>query len=351
MRTVGPVRPKWSCRDIRSSRENADPMTAMNERNAALTSMFQTLTGLPPARLAFTASHSTSVDALSRLSILTFAEPAIAGQVLRSAGQRRFEYRGSQLSLRRQTAAFDRICSAPAKISMEAISHEHKRLEKMFEPKWRDGLVYNKEFDPNVPIIKWTVDIEQAKIRLWIPRPYKEIVERAMDPGIRRLQFGAAADQDGDSDFMMIGGKSQKGRGKGGKGSKAKRTIPVDPGSFRKEQGIIKDGLGNLHFSKFPFTISIKEAEKEDRSSSSKRAVGSGPTEHAAKKRSPTPTRELQTQNYGGSLHGIDPWARAAHPAAPSPPASSVPAATAQAPSTSTTPGPSSELHTGTFSA
>ena len=275
-------------------RENSDASTAIKEREEALTQWFQRATSLPAARLSYEGSHSTTVDSLSRISILTFREPAVAGQVLRSIGSRRCDFHGGQIFIRRQTAAFDRICSAPAKIAMSAVSKQNPTLEKQFEPKWRDGIVMNPGHDPHSPIIRWTIDVESARIRLWIAPTYHDVVQKAMVPGLRRLQFGPMADQEENNDdhgrstsaAFTEKGKSKKG---GGKGSKAKRSMPIDQSAFRHEHGLIKDALGNLHFAKFPFSVHIKKAEGDERG---EKRTGAEPVEQQPKKRSPTPTRQ-----------------------------------------------------------
>ena len=169
------------------------------------------------------------LDHLSRISILTFREQAVAGQVLRSIGSRRCDFHGGQIFIRRQTAAYDRICSAPAKIAMSAVSKQNPLLEKQFEPKWRDGEVMNPGHDPHAPIIRWTIDVESAKIRLWVAPTYFDAVQTAMVPGLRRLQFGPMAEQEDHTDDPRGSGSraaaaSEKGKSKkgGGKGQQSK---------------------------------------------------------------------------------------------------------------------------------
>ena len=287
--------------------EAPDMSQAMRDRDAAPLDLFSQLTKLPTSRLTFTSSHAVGVDQLSRLSIITFSDGAMAGHVLRSAGARKFEYKGAYLTIRRQTAAFDRLCSAPAKIAMELASAHSRPLESRFVPQWKEGLVYNAAFHPTRALIKWTVNIESSKIKLWAAEPYMDAVQSSMETRLRRLQFGAAAaGAEGEahdpesSSAPFLSGKG-KGKGKKGKSKKPRASVPTDASAFRRESNpIVRDSLGCLHFAKYPFTVVVKKYVYDD-DEQRRTTSATNPGASSSKKRAPTPTR--QGQEEGGDRH------------------------------------------------
>ena len=235
---------------------------AMKERDAALLDIFASVTRLPHSRLAFSSSHAVGVDQLSRLSIVTFHDGAIAGAVLRNSGHRKYEFKGAQLVIRKQTAAFDRLVSAPAKIAMELITSQAGHLESRFEPRWKEGIIYNSAFHQSRPILRWSVNIESSKIKVWVAEAFHERVSAGMEAGLRRLQFGAAAaSQPAAAEATAASADAKgyfpdkgKGKGKKGKSKKPRASVPTDASALRREENeIIRDALGCLHFAQISF--------------------------------------------------------------------------------------------------
>ena len=78
---------------------------AMANRDAWIMKMMREQTGLDEKRLSFKASHATTHDALSRLSIVTFDDPSIAALAARSMSSKRFNYDGHAVSFKKQQTA------------------------------------------------------------------------------------------------------------------------------------------------------------------------------------------------------------------------------------------------------
>ena len=98
-------------------------------RNHYLEELFEKLTKLPKDMLGFEASHSTNLNSLSRLSVITLKNTAVTGAILRASHQQRYSYGAAALQIRKQTSLFDRLCSVPANLAMEALTRRHPELQ------------------------------------------------------------------------------------------------------------------------------------------------------------------------------------------------------------------------------
>ena len=266
--------------------------------------------------LHYTTSHGTSFAEVSRISIVTFQSPAIASTILRAAGQQRFPYGNTQIILRKQTALWDRLVSAPIKATMDILSAEVPNMQGAFKPDWRQGKLYHWDS----LLACWSTDVEHAKIKIQIKPEYVDVIDRNMKTGLRRLRFGKELETDEQS-----GG--HKGRGKGGKSSKGKaklsNAVPVDESAFRREPDFYRDRLGNLQLAQYPFEVAIKPlkedrardhdrqpAHPQQRTPSVKRQSEPRDGNGEPKRRSNTPRRGP----YSGTVGvGQDPWAAAAN--------------------------------------
>ena len=86
--------------------ENANALRAMEERDVWLRQALAEAANIPQERVrGFTASHSTNMEYLSRLSLLTFSEPHVAAAILRNIGARKLQCHGQQLMTKRQVTA------------------------------------------------------------------------------------------------------------------------------------------------------------------------------------------------------------------------------------------------------
>ena len=226
---------------------------AMDKRNQWIAKMLQESTGLEPSRLTFEASHATTHDALSCLSIITLRDQSIASTVARVMTTRKFNYEGVPITWKRQQTAYDRIVSAPAKCCMDIISRNEPKYQSCLRPNWHEGYVAQvaDRAEPDI-LFRWLVNPERARIRLYITKKLIHIVEGDIDTELRKLQFGPVWPDKGKGG--KGGGKSKKGK-KGG--------APIDPQAFRQEPSMVRDQLGNLTFARYPFNISIREL-KED---------------------------------------------------------------------------------------
>ena len=100
--------------------------------------------------------------------------------------------------------------------------------------RWKEGLIYNSAFHASRPLLKLSVNIENSKIKIWVAEAYVEAVSSGMEAGLRRLQFGAAATQDGQEEPVAAAAAADfrshfadKGRGKGKKGKSKKPRASV----------------------------------------------------------------------------------------------------------------------------
>ena len=215
---------------------------------------------------------------------------------------------------------------------------------------------------------RWTTNIEKGRIKIEIIEKHYQAVCEQMQAGVDRLHFGFATE---DDNYMP--GKN-KGKGKGKKG-KLRFGLPTDPEAFRRMPSILRDGLGNLTFSRYPFRIAVRKLKEDgkgdkgnhtqhrdqeasssqgrDRNSSHTVKRYSEDDVRASKRRSPTPRR---------MDHSATPMYSQAEPAGfkqqegrpPIPDASAAAAAAAAAANTSTISMASAsrpDLLQGTFSA
>ena len=255
---------------------------AMDKRNQWIAKMLQESTGLEASRLTFEASHATTHDALSRLSIITLKDQSIASLVARVMTTRKFSYDGVPITWKRQQTAYDRIVSAPAKSCMDIISRSEPKYQSCLRPNWREGYVAQvaDRDEPDI-LFRWPVNPERARIRLYITKKLIHIVEGEIDAELRKLQFGPLGPDKGKGG--KGGGKSKKGK-KGG--------APIDPQAFRQEPSMVRDQLGNLTFSRYPFNISIREL-KED---------GEVDQQHEEKQQRREASRDMEVDQAGQNI-------------------------------------------------
>ena len=295
--------------------EHRDLDTALQQREAWCLDLILRLSRCPKEMLQMKASHATSTDSLSRLTLITVANASIVNAVMRSAGSQKFHYQGATISLRRQTTVWDRLTSAPAKVAIEAVAHHFPGTQGRFKIDWKQGEVMH---DGEL-IISWQVSVEDAKIKMLAKARYADIIHEAMAAGLRRLNFGYNAAE-------STAPEKGKGQGKSGKGKKKSHRydIPVPTSSFTREPETYRNALGSLQLARFPFTVTVKSMrerkkdaeEREERqhrrrsdSTSSKRT--SNADDSKAKRRAPTPDRNQAPAYVPSSQPAVDPWARA----------------------------------------
>ena len=279
------------------STESANALRAMEERNAWLQKTLAEAANISPDRVRFTASHSTNMENLSRLSLLTFSEPHVANVVLRAVGNKKLQYHGQQLLVKRQVSAWDRIVSIPAKAIMEIVSDADPSLRNSFRPQWKEGIIMNDKCAG--PVARWQIDVEHARIKVYVAQRYLQLVEDKIDASIRRLHWGPSED---DSSATMSGKGKHKGKGRG---KTKKSSTPLDPQCYKKEAEDYRIKMGNLVISKFPFSISIRLMDAEGSQETGEKRAGEPAGMGSSKRRSPTPLR-------------YDPWAAAASSASAS---------------------------------
>ena len=328
--------------------EAKDPVTAFRNRDKWCLELCEKLSGTPRELIRMSASHGTSADRLSRLSILTFPSASLTSAIARGAGAQRHMYGSTPVSVRRQTCVYDRLCSAPAKIIMEAVSREAPPLKNQFRPDWKLGNLWTSTGEL---IGIWRINIQKARIKVYVQDRFLVCCRESMLPGLERLQFGPLDHGDGGDK----GGKNadpSKGKGKSkGRGKlAAKYTQPVEDGIFRHSPPQHRAALGSLQLCEYPFEVSIRplkaehltEAGANGQAASQKKRQGDEEVGSVAK-RSPTPERPY----HGDGLQPPrmpDPWAAAQrNPSSTSPPLPSQPSQ----PSQPTHPAASSELSFG----
>ena len=237
-----------------------------------------------PEELAtFSSSHTMGIDKLSRISIISFANPSMAAALLRHCKGQRLVYGRAQVTCKKQNCLWDRLIGSPAKAAMTIISRYHKHMQNTFTIDWRAGTIYSNHSGTPTLIAEWHTNVEKGRIRFSVAAEYYGIISEGMDEEINRLQFG----------FLQDTAENNKGKGKSkGKGPKSLRNAaPVDPSAFRRAPEVLKDGLGNLAFGRFPFTIAVRRLRletKEPHAQAKRSTEGSGPP---PKKRTPTPDR------------------------------------------------------------
>ena len=322
-------RKEMSCQIViqgwRPELEDASLWTAHQQRDNFCRDLFQRLTKLPHDRLQFETSHSTNLESLSRITVVTFSNAAITGAVLRASHQQRYGYGTASLQLRKQTSLYDRLCSAPAKIGMESLTSISPQLQGALRPDWRKGEVWSTM---GALELLWEVNVEQACIRAYVDEPRVPEVAAQMEAGIKRLTFGWEGEAEAAGSGKGGGKGSKGGKGKKSSKSKHKATMPVASSCFKHEAAVVKDKLGSLHLAKYPFEIKVralKEEQKAERGVPTQRRPASAneeqrpqrahsqsikrrseSREQANKRRSQSPRRYLQREDGLG-----DPWMRA----------------------------------------
>ena len=149
----------------RPEAEDPNVWQAHRNRNHYLEELFEKLTKLPKDMLSFEASHSTNLDSLSRLSVITMKNTAVTGALLRASHQQRYSYGAATLQIRKQTSLFDRLCSMPAKLTMEALTRRHPELQGSLKPDWRAGEVWTHS---GRLVALWEINVEHAVIRAYV---------------------------------------------------------------------------------------------------------------------------------------------------------------------------------------
>ena len=284
------------------SQESSDMLTAWRERDLFCAELLSRLAKVPAEILKMQTSHSTSAESLSRLTIITVANAGLVHSIIKAAGHQKFGYKGAQVGVRRQTSVWDRLTSAPTKIAMDALSSTHPSMQGKFRVEWRTGELYNN----NDLVLTWQVSIEEAKIRMRTQRRYMALLQDAMAPGLRRLNFGFDESDTG------------KGKSKGkGKRPKGRFEIPVDPRGFAREPEVFRNRLGNLQLARYPFTVTIKELKAEDdtmqtdhEGASASKRQSELPMAGESKRRTPTPTPDRRYHDTGAGQIP-DPWSQA----------------------------------------
>ena len=282
---------------------------AMAMRDQWILKTLQDHTQLSAKRLSFKASHATAVEALSRLTIITLEEASVAALAARSLHGKRLLYAGATVSVRRQQAAYDRLISAPAKACMDILTRAEGKFQSNLRPSWKEGSVMEVTSAVPTLLLKWVVNPERARIKLFVIPKYLRLIEEHIDGEIRKLQFGSAL------------GLDPKGSGKG-KSKKGKKGIPVDAAAFRQEPVQVREGLASLSFARYPFNISVRPLEMDDPGrdtqampvdqegqQAQKRQAEQPATDQSIKRRSPTPSRDSQRPYHPPSSWGADPWA------------------------------------------
>ena len=296
--------------------EDRNVETAMLQRDQWIASILKEYTRLPERRLTFTASHATAIETLSRLTIITLAETSVAALAARALAGKRVNYAGASITIKRQQAAYDRIISAPAKCCMDILTKYNQQYQGKLKPNWKEGTVYAMDAATPTLLLRWVVNPERAKVKIFVLPQHVPLIEQHIDEEIRRLQFGSAL-------------HDQKGKGKGadfkgGAKGKGKKTgkLPVDESAFKQEPMEARQGLANMTFSRYPFNISIRNLDSQDAQSipqampvdqegapASKRLAEAHAAAQDVKRRSPS----RETRHYRPAEGWpTDPWASAA---------------------------------------
>ena len=299
--------------------EAATYSEAAARRDRFIKELLERLLGSSAGHLQYTSSHSTSLESLSRITILTFQQPHMATAVQRAAGTTKYSYGAARVMLRRQQPVFDRITSAPAKILMESLSRQRPAMQNCFKPLWREGIIQNSYTGSLQVVATWHVNIHKGRIRIEVLPEFLDGVEADMGPGLMRLQFG-------QSDVSAESATPQKGKGKGGggKAGKAKRAgpaLPLDPSMYRHEDEVIRTKLGGLQFSRYPFSVAIRKLEQPQqpahnadnaaiRMDDATKRRQDQPA-HPSKRRSPTPEATYHPAVPQQHAVAPDPWAAA----------------------------------------
>ena len=240
------------------SLEDRNAEAAMIQRDQWILSILREHTRLPERRLAFKASHATAIESLSRLSIITMEEASVAALAARSLAGKRLTYAGgASVTVKRQQAAYDRLVSAPAKRCMDILTRADSSYQGKLKPNWKEGTVHAMNAAAPVLLLRWVVNPERAKVKIYVIKKHLLTIEQHIDAEIRRLQFGSAL---GDSKGK---GADYKGGSKG-KGKKGSKGIPADDAAFKQEPIQVRPGLVNMTFSRYPFNISIRTLEGQE---------------------------------------------------------------------------------------
>ena len=262
-----------------------------------------------PEELAtFSSSHTLGVDRLSRISIVTLANPSIAAALLRQCRGQKLSYGRAQVTCKKQNCLWDRLIGSPAKAAMTIISRHHKQMQNTFVIDWKAGTIHSRHSGTLTLVAEWHTNLERGRIRFAVASAYYEIIKNGMDEEIDKLQFG----------FIEEGGDAGKGKGKGKTKSHkgVRNAAPVDTNSFRRAPAILRDGLGNLAFARFPFTIAVRRLTDEAAAPEQPKRNMDGPLP-PPKKRTPTPDRpyapaagtESQPMQHDHPM--VDAWAQA----------------------------------------
>ena len=137
---------------------------AMVKRDQWILQTLRDHTQLSEKRLAFKASHSTAVEALSRLTIVTMEEASVAALAARSLHGKRLLYTGTTVTVRRQQAAYDRLVSAPAKACMDILTRHENQYQSNLRPNWKEGTVLEVTNVVPMLLLKWVVNPERAML-------------------------------------------------------------------------------------------------------------------------------------------------------------------------------------------
>ena len=186
-------------------------------------------------------------------------------------------------------------------------------MQNCFKPQWREGTSLNTYTGVSQVVETWHVNVHKGRVRMEVLPEFLAGGERDMGPGVQRLQFGS-------SDGMADVNQPHKGKGKGGgkagvKPGKDKRTgpsIPLDPSMYRQEDDGVRSKLGNLQFSRYPFSVVLRKMEVNTDTrmdDSTKRRQEQEP--HPNKRRSPTPDATYHPSAAQPAAQALDPWAAA----------------------------------------
>eukprot|EP00971_Amphidinium_carterae_P350349 6491497-Amphidinium_carterae.2 len=132
---------------------------------------------------AYSHSHQTATDRVSPITVTTFEHSWACQDFLRwLARQPRMPTPASpargphaEIQWKRQTCLWDRLCSAPPKAMMSAITESRTRANKeplkFDKPDWKKGIATIK----GSLAISWDTDLEHATLRLYVhPEFYHE---------------------------------------------------------------------------------------------------------------------------------------------------------------------------------
>ena len=248
--------------------ESSNAAEAARQRDQYIAELLERLLRTPPASIQYTFSHATSLESLSRITIVTFQQPHYVSAVVRASGAAKHTYGPGnvKLSLKRQQPVFDRLTSAPAKILMESMSRQHPAMQNHFRPLWREGVIQNTYTGTVQTVATWHVNVHKGRIRLAVLPEYYEGVERDMGPGLMRLQFGPGegGGDDAAASSSQFKGKCKGGGKAGGKRGKAKKTgpsLPIDPSMYIKDDESVRQKLGNMQFARYPFAVAVRKME------------------------------------------------------------------------------------------